>query len=590
MWLAACLLTAVASLTGAASHVAGSAAMVDYRPERCAYCQADTWCDLRADGSRQCRACQVERYFERFLYPPIGATLRPWTRKVLRDLYGTVEMDTGLRRFRTAYISMGKQNGKSFLTGGLPLYHLGVEHEEDPEVYGAAAAREQASIVFKATVKMIKANPVLNAKYKIIASVKRIIRRDGQPGTYDVLSADGDLKDGIRPSLLIRDEIHRWKTSKAETLRDVTTKGQISRREPLDIQVTTAGAEYESPIWWNEYQYAKQIQADPSIAPDYYVALYEADADRIEKEPEYWKSLDARLAANPSHEAFGGHLRDASLVAELNKAIKNPAEKSKYLRYHLNVPIHSQENPVIDMAAWHLNGGGIDLRQGGDFDLDSIIDRWDLRGKPCWAGVDASWTTDLTSVVFVFPPFAGVPEYTLLPFFWMPQSRVPNLARVCRMPFQSWIARGFLTGTEGNAIDLNSVLARIRWGRDKFDLREVPYDRMNFRTEAMNLATDGITPVEVQQNFNNLSYPTKFLIEGYPDLKFRHGNHPVLNWMAACLQLQYDQKDNCQPTKPERLKSSKRIDGIQATVTALSRVLVAAPPSPYETRGVLVLG
>jgi phage terminase large subunit-like protein len=59
------------------------------------------------------------------------------------------------------------------------------------------------------------------------------------------------------------------------------------------------------------------------------------------------------------------------------------------------------------------------------------------------------------------------------------------------------------------------------------------------------------------------------------DAKLRHGNHPVLNWMASCMQLQYDRKDNCQPTKPERMKSAKRIDGIAATVTALSRMLVA---------------
>lgn len=75
---------------------------------------------------------------------------------------------------------------------------------------------------------------------------------------YAVLSADGDVQDGIEPSLSIRDEVHRWKTARAETLRDVIVKGQISRDEPLDIGITTAGAEYESPMWWREYQHAKR--------------------------------------------------------------------------------------------------------------------------------------------------------------------------------------------------------------------------------------------------------------------------------------------------------------------------------------------
>lgn len=111
-----------------------------------------------------------------------------------------------------------------------------------------------------------------------------------------------------------------------------------------------------------------------------------------------------------------------------------------------------------------------------------------------------------------------------------------------------------------------------------FELREVPYDRFNFRTEAMNLIDEGIQAVEIQQGFLHLSHATKFLLGAYLDQKIRHGNNPVFNWMASCLQLQYDHKDNCQPTKPERGKSAKRIDGIAATVTAVTRALVAGPP------------
>ena len=65
------------------------------------------------------------------------------------------------------------------------------------------------------------------------------------------------------------------------------------------------------------------------------------------------------------------------------------------------------------------------------------------------------------------------------------------------------------------------------------------------------------------------------VLSAYVDEKLRHGNNKVLNWMAGCLQLQYDHKDNCQPSKPERLKSSQRIDGIAAIVNALARALVA---------------
>ena len=69
------------------------------------------------------------------------------------------------------------------------------------------------------------------------------------------------------------------------------------------------------------------------------------------------------------------------------------------------MPLKAQEDPVIDMAKWQACGGGVDLRQSRAYDIDQLLEVWGLANKPCWAGVDASWTTDLTAVVLVFPPF-----------------------------------------------------------------------------------------------------------------------------------------------------------------------------------------
>ncbi len=572
----------------AVAAIAGCLMGSDYRPDTCAWCNADTWCEIRSNGAPQCRACKIELFYEQVLYPPLEYRLLPWWRKVIRDLYGTVEPDTGLRRYRRAYVSLGKQNGKSYGTGGLPIYHLLMEDERDPEAYGCAAAREQAGIVFKAAAGLVNANPALLSRLRVLPSTKRIVRRDGA-GIYTVLSADGDVQDGIRPSLLIRDEIHRWKSVRAETLRDVTTKGQISRREPLDIQITTAGAEFESPLWWREYQFAKMVLANPDLAPDYYVAIYEADVKRIEEDPEYWKSREARVAANPSHEDLGGHLKDRAIVAELSKALADPSERSKYLRYNLNVPIRSTEDPVIDMPKWQECGGGVDLRKWPHYDFELLIREWGLLEKPCYAGVDASWTTDLTAAVFVFPPFDDCTEWTLLPFAWLPKDRLPELERVTRQPLSTWVRQGLIEATPGNAIDLRYVKDRIKWGREMFDLREMPYDRCNFRHQAMELCDEGIEAIEVRQNFMELSAPTKFLLSSYLDRQIRHGNNPVLNWMAGCLALQYDRKDGVQPTKPERQKSQKRIDMISATVTALNRALISATTT-YSYTGLRSVG
>jgi phage terminase large subunit-like protein len=471
----------------------------------------------------------------------------------------------------------------SFLVGGLPVYHLLLEGEPRPEAYGAASAREQAGLVFKSASQLVNANPLLLSKLKVLPSTKRIISRDGS-GFYAVLSADGNVQDGIEPSLAIRDELHRWTSARAEVLRDVMRKGQISRDQPLDIVITTAGAEFESKLWWGEYEYAKNVLSGAIKDPTHYVAIYEADQKRVYTDPDYWKSREARVAANPSHEDLGGFLRDAAIVGEMNKALADSAERPKYLRYHLNVPLTTLEEPVIDIPKWiesgdplATEGNAVDLREWPEYDFELLIKKWGLEQRRCWAGVDASWTTDLTAVVFIFDPVDEKEElWTLLPFFFLPRGQLDKIERMCRgAKIRDWVDKGFITATPGSGIDMSQVQERIRWGTKQFNLEMVPYDRLNFRTEAMRLSEEGIRCEEVQQSFLNLSYSTKFLLSAYGDKKFRHGNNPVMNWMASCLQLAYDKKDNCQPNKPERMKSSKRIDGIQATVTGLSQALIA---------------
>ena len=76
--------------------------------------------DPIATESRSAAACKVERFFAEILYPPLGLQLLAWQRKVLRDIYGTVSPENGRRRYRSAYISVGKKNGKSFLIAGFP--------------------------------------------------------------------------------------------------------------------------------------------------------------------------------------------------------------------------------------------------------------------------------------------------------------------------------------------------------------------------------------------------------------------------------------------------------------------------------------
>lgn len=561
--------------------------MVEYRPATCAYCSADTWCETRANGKPQCRACKVERFFEKLLYPRLGYKLQGWGRKILRDLYGTVRPESGLRRYRRGYVSTGKQNGKSFIIGGLPIYHLLMEHEFQPEAYGVASARDQAGIVFKAAAMLVNANPELSSRLKVLESTKRIIRRDGG-GIYTVLSADGDVQDGKRPSLLLFDELHRFTRKKAETVRTVLLKGMISRApvvdgvetgEPLMIQVTTSGDEKESPLWASEYKYAQHV-VDGSIKDEaYYAAIYQADPKRIETDKTYWKTREARVAGNPSHEDNGGFLSDKEIEGEMLQAVARPEKYADYVRLNLNVPVVATGTPIIDMGLWREGGGSVDLGEWPEYDVEYLIKEWKLADRSCVAGIDMAWTTDLACLSLVFPPEEANSDWKSLLFFWLPEERIADIERRTRAPLATWVRSKFLETSPGAEIDLNQIMDKVEWAKRMFDVREVTFDRWGGMKAAANLrlVPQGFICVDIPQTFAGLSAATKKFIGLYMDRKLTHGNNPILNWNVSCLALATDGGDNVKPEKPARDKAVERIDGVAATINGVARGMFMEP-------------
>lgn len=527
-----------------------------YRPETCAYCETDAFCERDGYGYPECRACRVERFFECVLYAPKNLRLLPWQRKVLRDLFGTVD-DLGIRQFRQAYISVAKKNGKSFLVGGLPIYHMVCESETRQEAYGAAAAKDQAGIVFRSAAHLVRGNTALTDLLKVNESTKRIIRRDGG-GFYAVISADGDLQDGIEPSLAMLDELHRWKGDKAETLYDVITKGTISRNESLVVEITTAGEIDNSPICWREHEYAQQILNGSLKSDRFYAAIWSANEKKLQADKTYWTTRQARVEANPSHEDLGGFLCDERIVEELDKARAIPEKQPDYLRYHLNVWVQQAES-CIDLADWDR----------GSAPLKTLIE------KPCIAGIDLSSTTDLTAAAFLFPPDDDSGIYDLKAHFWMPEELVGKREARDRVPYSRWIRYGWITATPGNAIDYRSVRATLKTAAELYELREICFDPWNSRQISLDLIDDGHACIEIRQGYQSLSEPTKKFLELIADGKIRHGGNPVLRWMAGCASTKTDGKDNIMFVKPDRRKSGKRIDGLAATVNALSRAIAA---------------
>ena len=146
--------------------------------------------------------------------------LIPWQEQIVRDLFGILKPN-GYRQFNTAYIEIPKKQGKSELAAAVALLLTCGDGEERAEVYGCAADRQQASIVFEVAADMIRMCPALSKRCKILTATKRIIYLPTN-SFYQVLSAEAYSKHGFNIHGVVFDELH---TQPNRKLFDVMTKG-----------------------------------------------------------------------------------------------------------------------------------------------------------------------------------------------------------------------------------------------------------------------------------------------------------------------------------------------------------------------------
>lgn len=505
--------------------------------------------------------------------------LAPWEEEAIRAIFGWVD-DAGDQLIEQAYLEVPKKTGKTELAAGLALYSLAMAQNPGCQCYGAASATRQAINVYRAACKMVEQSPLLSRQLRIMRGTNRIQKRSDPDSFYAAIAADGDCGDGVNPSFVVADEVHRWRTRKQLENWDVLSKGGITRRRTLTIAITTAGIQDESPLAWRLHE--KTIKIAQGIVTDarFWGRIYAADPADDPASPATWRK------ANPSLKANGGFLEEDKIRKQYESAVAE-GDLTAFRRYFLNV-WGQKADRAIDMERWEASSGGWEARglvaRAPEDSVRPLPHEHLARfiGRRCWAGVDLSMTTDLSAVVFVFPDDDGGVE--LLPFFWMPAANVRKRELRDAVPYGQWARDGFLELCPGNVIDYRDVQARLEWGAQMFDLAEICWDPWNSRQISVGMVDAGYQCIEVRQGFATLSEPTKKFLELVAGGKLHHGGHPVLRWNASCACAVYDRKDNVMFAKPEREKSSSRIDGVSAAVNALARAIVAESAGEVNVR------
>ena len=482
---------------------------------------------------------------------------------IIGSIFGWVsKKDKTKRRFTEAYISMGRQNGKSMLCGVLANDFATFSGYQNGKIFCTGTKKDQAKIVWSQVANFIKSDEELLDLYKI--KEYRYEIKSKVTGT-EILALSGDTKriDGHHPVLAIVDEYHQHPTNK---IYSAMQKGQISLKSPLLVAITTAGHDLDYPCY-EQYKMAKGVIKERYDMPFFFVYIAESEMPNYKEDPvgfeDALKDEKNWAKANP----YVAWKNDTELSEEgiekirkeaMSAIIKGGIEVVAYETKRLNIWVTNSDLKFIDMKKWDESAVEMTLE--------------DMRNRECYLGVDLSEGGDLTSISFLFPLDDGrvfVESQSFIPVHSLERHEQTDAA-----PYRRWVNNGLLTATNGIdtyglKTDYKAVIKYIADVQEKYGIRivEVGYDDRNASAFLVDLASvvncDLTLVVQSAKSLNDATVDFRLTVAGGAVL--HNKQNELLSWSmshAVIVENNYNQ------IKIDKLSRNRRIDPCDALIDA----------------------
>lgn len=466
--------------------------------------------------------------------------LGPWQRWVIGCIFGWVHAESGLRRFREAYLEEARKNGKSVKAAGIGLFCMVEDGEFGAEVYSGATTEKQAWEVFRPARLMAKQTPEFGQHYGVEVNASNLLRLDDFSRFEPLIGKPGD---GASPSCAIVDEFHEHLSP---DLYDTMMTGMGAREQPLMLIITTAGVNTAGPCY--EKRIEVQRMLDGTVPSDrLFGVIYTLDEGDNWTDPACW------IKANPN---LGVSVSRDFIAAQVEQAIRQPSKQSTVLCKHFNVWTGAK-SAWLNMEQWRRCG-------------DASLSREDFASDPCYPGLDLATRIDIASRVDVYVrrDDEGRAHYYAFPTFYLPESALDTAKNASI--YRGWAAAGYVTVTDGEEIDFAVVQDDVLALASQATVKELAYDPWQATQIAQAVRKEGVEAVEFRNTVGNMSPAMRELEAAIASGRFHHNDNPCLNWMAGNVVAKSDAKDNIYPRKelPEN-----KIDGMVALITAIGRAM-----------------
>lgn len=489
------------------------------------------------------KANKAIKFIENFCHHSEGRNdllkLELWQKAIVSAIFGIVDGE-GYRQFREVFIIVARKNGKTLFAAAIIAYMSYVDGEYGAKVYCLAPKLEQADLVYDAFYQITQSDaelsdPQFTKKRRsdiYIPELNTSIRR---------LAFNSKKSDGFNPHLTVCDEIEAWPGDPGLKQYEVMKSALGARRQPLILSISTAG--YMDNGIYDEL--VKRSTAflrggdEARLLPFLYMI------DDVEK----WDDIEELKKANPN---LGVSVSVDFYVEEIKIARNSLSKKAEFLCKYCNI----KQNSAV---AW-LDYQDVERVSGGELSIS------DFAGCYCVAGIDASQTTDLTAASVVIEREEKLYCFTQ---FFMPADRIERATEEERVPYQTFVDRGFITISGEHFIDYKDIFNWLVMLLRQYKIRPlyVGYDRYSVQYLIADLNKAGFHTDDVFQG-TNLSPILKEFEGTLKDRKIEIGQNQLLKSHFLNVAVQINSGDG--RMKPVKIEPRMHIDGFMSIIDALT--------------------
>lgn len=500
-------------------------------------------------------ATRPVRFIERFCCLPEGKpgthfVMEPFQMFWMETAFGFVD-ENDFRQFQEVFSIRGRKNGKTTEMAGLNLYMLTKDGEMAPQCYSAATSKDQASLLYGSTLRMLAQSPQLSRRIRkgtVTSRSQDGLICDFNQGYFTPLSSQTRHLDGLNVHYAVIDEVAAITN---RDIYDLLKQATPSRDQPLIVEITTNGFERDN-FFDDQYDYASRILDGKAVDDTFLPIIYELD-ERTE-----WTDESKWIKANPG---LGTIKKVEALRGYVNKAKQDPSFLPTVLTKDFNLP----ENKA---SAWLRYDEAVNRET---FDIKEMGFRY------CIIGYDASDTIDLTAAqaLMMRPGDDHIYETSM---YWIPEAQLEKHRKSGlrknrdNVPYDKWIDMGLLQTVPGNTIDHRVVFEWMQWLRDELDIYPfaMGYDPWHLQDDSWKDSARQFVGKkrceEVRFGPQTLSIPMKQIRSDYEHHRFVDNDNPINQWCRMNVGVVTDTNDNIKPVKANG--PGGRIDGWAAEIAA----------------------